>query len=340
MEINKSILSFIREIPKAELHVHIEGTLEPELFFRIAERNKIPLKYPSAEALRKAYRFNNLEEFLQLYHESTMALKEERDFYDMTMAYLQNAHRQNILHTEIIIQTQTYTARGISISTVLNGFHQAIQDARATLGISSKLMLCFLRHLGVSSAIEAFELAIPHKEKIVAIGLASTELGHQPSKFKPLFDKAREQGFKTISHAGEEGPPEYIWETIDILKVDRIDHGNRSMEDGQLIAELAKRKIPLTLCPLSNLRLGIIKTLENYPVRNMLEKGMVPTINSDDPAYFGGNVNENFQALHEAIRLSKEEIYQLAQNSFKASFISEAEKEHFLNQLEVFRSNW
>ena len=331
-----TIEKFIAGIPKAELHLHIEGTFEPELMFEIALRNKLILKYNSVEELKAAYQFNNLQEFLDIYYSGANVLIEEQDFYDLTWAYLQKIHLQKAVHTEIFFDPQTHTSRGVPFSKVISGIHRALKDGEKVLGISSKLIVSILRHLSEDAAFETLEEALNYKSWITAIGLDSSEKGHPPNKFQRVFEKARQEGLLVVAHAGEEGPPEYVWEALDILKVSRIDHGNRSLEDAALVDELVKRRIPLTVCPLSNLHLKVVKELTKHPIVEMLKKGMVATVNSDDPAYFGGYINENFLALAQALNLNKEQITQLVKNSFQASFLEETEKAKWMAEVERF----
>jgi adenosine deaminase len=336
----ESITSFIAGMPKAELHLHIEGTFEPELMFEIAKRNGVALKYDSVSSLRDAYQFNNLQEFLDIYYAGANVLLEEQDFYDLTWAYLLKIHSQNVLHTEIFFDPQTHLLRGVSFGKVIQGIHKALVDGEEKLGISHRLILSILRHLSEKSAFETFEQALSYKSWIVGIGLDSSEKGHPPGKFERLFAEARKQGFLTVAHAGEEGPPEYVWEALNLLKVSRIDHGNRSLEDDGLVAELVARRMPLTVCPLSNLKLKVVKDMSLHPVREMLGKGLMVTINSDDPAYFGGYVNENFNALARAVGLSKAQVALLAKNSFEASFLDAEKKAEMMTKVdEYFRKN-
>lgn len=330
------IEKFIAEIPKAELHLHIEGTFEPELMFEIARRNKLQIKYNSVDDLKAAYRFNNLQEFLDIYYSGADVLIEEQDFYDLTWAYLLKIQSQNVLHTEIFFDPQTHASRGVPFSKVISGIHRAMDDGQNKLGISSKLILSILRHLSEESAFQIIEKALEYRSWITAIGLDSSERGHPPSKFQRVFEKARKEGFRRVAHAGEEGPPEYVWEALNLLLVSRIDHGNRSLEDPALVDELVKREMPLTVCPLSNLKLKVVKDMPLHPLAEMLEKGMMATVNSDDPAYFGGYVNENYQAVASALKLSKEQIVQLARNSFSASFLEENEKQKMFKKVEDF----
>lgn len=333
------INNFIEGIPKAELHLHIEGTFEPELMFEIAHRNNIPINYQSVDELKKAYNFNNLQEFLDIYYAGASVLIHEQDFYDLTWAYLTKVHAQNLVHTEIFFDPQTHTDRGISFDTVIQGIHNALIDGKDKLGISSQLIMCFLRHLVEASAFETLEQALPYKNWIAGVGLDSSELGHPPSKFERVFSKAMDEGFITLAHAGEEGPAEYVWEAINLLKVSRIDHGNRSLDDDQLIKYIAEKQIPLTVCPLSNLELKVVEDLKDHPLLQLMEAGVMVTINSDDPAYFDGYMNENYIQIATALNFSKKQISQLAKNSFKASFLPDKEKEKLISQVENYYQN-
>ena len=328
--------NFISGIPKAELHLHIEGTFEPELMFEIAERNQIKLKYSSVETLKAAYNFNNLQEFLDIYYSGASVLLEERDFYDLTWAYLLKIHSQRVLHTEIFFDPQTHTSRGIPFRKVISGIRRALEDGREKLGISYCLILSFLRHLSEASAFEVLEEALPYKHWITAVGLDSSEKGYPPVLFERVFDKARKEGFLTVAHAGEEGPPEYVWEALFLLHVSRIDHGNRALEDSSLVDELVRLKMPLTVCPLSNLKLKVVPDLTRHPLVGMLQKGLVPTVNSDDPAYFGGYLNENYLAVANALQMTKEQIVQLAKNSFAASFLDPEVKVPLIAKVDQF----
>ncbi|HVT03627.1 MAG TPA: adenosine deaminase [Thermoanaerobaculia bacterium] len=311
----------IESLPKAELHLHIEGTLEPELMFELASRNGVKLRYSSVEALRRAYQFNDLQSFLDIYYEGASVLIRQEDFTDMTLAYFRKAHSQNVRHAEIFFDPQTHTGRGISFETVIRGIHEAQVKAAREMGISSKLILCFLRHLGEEDAMKTLGEALPFSDWIVAVGLDSSELGHPPSKFARVFERARSEGFLAVAHAGEEGPPEYMWEALDILKVKRIDHGVRCIEDSRLVARLVDEQIPITVCPLSNVKLRVFDTMRDHNLRKLLDLGVKVTINSDDPAYFGGYVNENYSAAADALSLTREEIERMARNSFEASFL-------------------
>ena len=327
---------FIKGIPKAEVHLHIEGTFEPELMFKIAKRNNKEIKYQSVEEVKKAYNFNNLQDFLNIYYEGAGVLIEEKDFYDITWTYLKKVYSQNVIHTEIFFDPQTHTDRGIKFGTVIQGISRALKDGQNKLGMSSRLIMCFLRHLDEKEAMKTLENALNHKDLITAVGLDSSEVGNPPSKFKRVFERAKKEGFLTVAHAGEEGPAEYVWEALNLLKVSRIDHGNNSLDDDQLVQELVNRKIPLTVCPLSNYKLKVVDDLKKHPLRRMLEKGLLVTINSDDPAYFGGYINENYLAISKALDLSKEEIQQLAKNSFNASFLNEEEKQQMIDRVEKY----
>jgi len=329
---------FIRDIPKAELHLHIEGTLEPETLFRIAERNGIAIKFDSVDALRQAYRFDDLQSFLDIYYEGAGVLQNETDFYELTWEYLLKVKDQNVRHVEIFFDPQTHTERGIAFETVITGIYQALSDGSRDLDISFCLILCFLRHLPESEAMETLSQALAFKDKITAIGLDSSESRHPPSKFLRVFEKARKQGFLTVAHAGEEGPAEYIWEAIQDLKVRRIDHGVRALEDKSLINELKRRQIPLTICPLSNIKLCVFKNMQEHSFKTLFDQGLCVTVNSDDPAYFGGYVVENYLALQDAFQLTRNDIAQLAINSFNAAFITQDKKDKFINEIKKFQA--
>ena len=323
----------LRSMPKAELHIHIEGSLEPELIFALARRNGVPLAYPDVEALRRAYVFDKLQSFLDIYHAGTMVLRTEQDFYDMAHAYLARAHADNVVHAEIFFDTQTHTGHGLDASLVINGLHRACVAARAEFGMTAALILCFLRHLGEQEAFEALEQALPMRDKIVGVGLASSEVGHPPEKFARVFARCRELGFRLVAHAGEEGPPAYIWSALDVLKVERIDHGVQSIKDPALMERLVHDRIPLTVCPLSNLKLCVFPTLAQHNLARLLDAGIVATVNSDDPAYFGGYINENFTRTFGALGLSAQQAWQLAQNSFDASFIDDTLRRKYSERL-------
>lgn len=326
----------LRGMPKAELHVHIEGSLEPELMFALAARNGLSVPYADVESLRRAYVFNNLQEFLDIYHQGTLVLRTEQDFYDMAWAYLERAATDKVLHTELFFDTQTHSGHGLDAGVVIGGLHRACVDAQLKLGMSASLILCFLRHLSEAEAFDALEQAMPYRDKLVGIGLASSELGHPPEKFARVFAKARTLGFRLVAHAGEEGPPAYIWSALDVLKVERVDHGVQSMQDRALVNRLVRDKVPLTVCPLSNLKLRVFPTLVQHNLGHMLDAGLVVTVNSDDPAYFGGYINQNFTQTFEALGLGSPKAYQLALNSFEASFLDASAKRACMERLDAF----
>jgi len=331
-----TIDQFIAGLPKAELHLHIEGTFEPELMFKIAQRNKLKIPYQSVEEIRKAYQFNNLQDFLDIYYQSNGVLKEEQDFFDLTWAYLQKAREQNIIHVEIFFDPQAHTERGVKFATAIKGIHRALENAQKKLGISSRLIMCFLRHLDEKAALATLEEALKFKPWISAVGLDSSELGNPPSKFQKVFEKARQEGFLTVAHAGEEGPAEYIWQALDLLKVSRVDHGNHCLDDKKLVQELVKRRMPLTVCPLSNLKLKVVKELAKHPLKKMLGKNLLVTVNSDDPAYFDGYLNENYSAIAQALDLSRQDLCLLSKNSFAASFLDADKKQKMLAKVEQY----
>ncbi|PAU54318.1 adenosine deaminase [Pseudomonas sp. PIC25] len=312
---------WLNALPKAELHLHLEGSLEPELLFALAERNGIALPWPDVDSLRSAYAFNNLQEFLDLYYRGADVLRTEQDFYDLTWAYLQKCKAQNVIHTEPFFDPQTHTDRGIPFEVVLAGISQALKDGRERLGISSGLILSFLRHLSEEEAQKTLDQALVYRNAFIAVGLDSSEKGHPPSKFQRVFDRARAEGFLTVAHAGEEGPPEYIWEALDLLKVSRIDHGVRAAEDPRLLDRLIEEQIPLTVCPLSNVKLCVFEDMSRHNILELLEMGVKVTVNSDDPAYFGGYVTENFAALHDSLGMSQDQARRLAQNSLDARLV-------------------
>ncbi|KRV68723.1 adenosine deaminase [Pseudomonas citronellolis] len=312
---------WLNALPKAELHLHLEGTLEPELLFALAERNRVKLPWADVETLRKAYAFNNLQEFLDLYYAGADVLRSEQDFYDLTWAYLLKCKAQNVIHVEPFFDPQTHTDRGIPFEVVLRGIQGALKDGEQQLGISHGLILSFLRHLSEEEAFKTLEQAMPFRDAFVAVGLDSSEVGHPPSKFQRVFDRARAEGLLTVAHAGEEGPPEYIWEALDLLKVERIDHGVRAIEDERLMQRIIDEQIPLTVCPLSNTKLCVFEHMGQHNILTMLERGVKVTVNSDDPAYFGGYVSENFQALYEHLGMTKEQAQRLAQNSLDARLV-------------------
>jgi adenosine deaminase len=324
------------EIPKAELHLHIEGTLEPELMFEIARRNGVPLRFASVDEVRRAYRFTNLQDFLDIYYEGARVLLVERDFYDLTWAYLERARADCVRHAEIFFDPQTHTDRGVPFETVVTGIHRALTDAETKLKMSSRLILCFLRHLSAEAAMATLEAALPFKEWIAAVGLDSSEVGHPPSKFVEVFARARAAGLPAVAHAGEEGPAAYIREALDLLEARRIDHGVRCLEDPQLVERLRAERIPLTVCPLSNVKLRVFDTMADHNLGRLLDLGLCVTVNSDDPAYFGGYVGENYRAAQRALGLTPEHIARLARNSFQASFLSPAEKRARLDEVDRF----
>jgi adenosine deaminase len=328
--------SFIARMPKAELHIHIEGSLEPEMMLALAHRNGVTLPYADVEAVRAAYRFTKLQDFLDVYYRGMSVLLHEQDFYDLTMAYLRRAAEQNIRHCEIFFDPQGHTERGVAFGTVIDGLWRALRDGERQLGITSALIMCFLRHLDQASAERTLDEALPWRDRIIAVGLDSSEKGHPPSKFQRVFARARGLGLLAVAHAGEEGPAEYVWQALDLLGVQRVDHGNRALDDARLTARLAAEKVPLTVCPLSNLRLCVVPEMAVHPLRRMLRTGLVATVNSDDPAYFGGYMTENFQAVRKALGLTKEEIATLARNGFQASFCDVGTRRRHLTAFDAF----
>ncbi|MFW2177819.1 MULTISPECIES: adenosine deaminase [unclassified Moraxella] len=327
-------LDLIQQLPKTELHVHIEGTFEPELMFAIAKRNAIDIPYDSVEAVKNAYNFHNLQSFLDIYYAGANVLIYEQDFYDLAWAYFEKCHQDNVVHTEIFFDPQTHTERGVSFATCFNGLYQASVDAKEKLGITSHWILCFLRHLSEDIAFTTLEQALPFQDKIIGVGLDSSEVGNPPEKFERVFAKARELGFLTVAHAGEEGDPDYVWQALDLLKVNRIDHGVRSEEDPQLMARLIAEKMPLTVCPLSNLKLKVVQDMSEHNIKRLLDKGVCVTVNSDDPAYFGGYMNANFVAISEALALNEQDLKQLAINGFEASFMDDAKKQQWIDNIQ------
>lgn len=330
---------FITGLPKAELHVHIEGTFEPELMYALAQRNSVPFRYESVEALRQAYRFGNLQDFLDLYYQGMGVLLHEQDFHDLAMAYFRRAAQQNVRHAEIMFDPQGHTDRGVPFKTMIDGLWRAKADAEKQFGMTVSMILCFLRHLDETSAMATLEEAQAWCDRFIGVGLDSSEKGHPPSKFTRVFARARDLGLKAVAHAGEEGPPTYVWEALDLLKVDRIDHGNRSLEDEALVRRLAAEQMPLTVCPLSNLRLCVIDSMAQHPMRKMLQAGLLATVNSDDPAYFGGYVTENYLAVQQALGLTQAEILTLAGNGFRAAFIDDAAKARHLAALDAYAAS-
>ncbi|MEK6978702.1 MAG: adenosine deaminase [Candidatus Micrarchaeota archaeon] len=332
MEISK----FIKKLPKAELHIHIEGTLEPELLFSIAKRNGIHPKYSNVRALKRAYNFRNLQDFLDIYYEGCRVLRTSRDFYELTLAYFSKAHTQGLRHAELFFDPQTHTSRGIPFRVAIEGIHMGCVEARKRFSISSKIIMCFLRHLSEREAIETLEESLPYRKWIDAIGLDSSEQGNPPSKFRHVFSQARKAGFLTVAHAGEEGPASYVSEAISLLKVSRIDHGNHALDNKKLVKYLAKKRIPLTVCPLSNLKLCVVKDLRKHPLKTMLLAKLLVTINSDDPAYFGGYIGDNYQAIQKAIKLTNKELVQLAKNSIEASFLTHTRKKYLMRLIDQY----
>lgn len=329
-----NISSLIERLPKAELHVHIEGTLEPELMMALSKRNGVALPFASVEEIRAAYDFADLQSFLDLYHIGTMVLKTEQDFYDMTWAYLERVAKDNVRHVELFTDTQTHTDRGIAAETVINGIDRALQDGHTKLGISGVQILCFLRHLSEEAAEAALDAALPFKDKIAAVGLASSEMGHPPSKFKNVFARARSEGLIAVAHAGEEGPPDYIREALDVINVVRIDHGVRCLEDPELVKRLRDEQIPLTVCPLSNIALCVFDTLEQHNFKQLLDAGLCVTINSDDPAYFGGYMNDNYLQTQAALELTAADMIAVTRNAFNAAFLDDATRQIHLDEID------
>jgi adenosine deaminase len=319
-------IAFARRLPKAELHLHIEGSLEPEMLMALARRNAIDIPFRTVEDIRKAYAFSNLQDFLDIYYQGMNVLRTEEDFFDLTMAYLNRARADNVRHAEIFFDPQGHTARGVPFDTAISGILTALAMSRAQFGMTSKLIMCFLRHLSEEDAFAALREAEPWLDRITAVGLDSSEVGHPPSKFTRVFAAARERGLKLVAHAGEEGPPDYVREALDGLAIDRLDHGNRSLEDASLVARLKDGGMTLTVCPLSNLKLCVVKDMREHPLKRMLDLGLKPCVNSDDPAYFGGYVMANFEAVITALDLSREDVRALARNSFAGSFMTEGEK--------------
>ena len=326
----------IQMLPKAELHMHIEGSLEPELMFKLAARNGIDLPYDSVAELQAKYDFNNLQEFLDIYYQGCAVLQTEQDFYDLAWAYLERANQVHVVHSEIFYDPLSHTDRGIPFDTAIKGLYRAFNDAQEQLGISFHIIACFLRHLPEQDALDLYPEILKHQDKILGIGLDSSELGHPPEKYQRVFEQAKKDGFKVVAHAGEEGPAEYVKQAIELLDVDRIDHGNHCLDDDILTAQIAHKNLALTVCPLSNLKLKVVKDLKDHPIKTMLKKGLMATINSDDPAYFGGYINDNFYQLAEAVDLSDDDIFTLVENSFKASFLPDSIKAIHLKALNAF----
>jgi len=332
----RRLKDFIEGLPKVELHMHIEGSLEPKLMFELAQRNGVKIPFKNVDEVRKAYSFSDLQDFLDIYYSGMSVLQKEQDYYDLTWAYLDRVAKQNVLHTEISFDPQAHTGRGVKFETVLSGIYRALEDGKQKLGISSCLIMCFLRHLSEEDAFKTLDQALSHKDKIAGVGLDSSERGHPPSKFARLFACARREGFRLMAHAGEEGPPEYVWEAVDQLKVDRIDHGNRSLEDDKLVAHLVKQGIALTVCPLSNLKLCVVNDMRKHPLRKMLDLGIKATINSDDPAYFGGYINENYKAVTAALGLGKDDLLTVVRNSIEGSFLDPGSKAALRSKLDRY----
>ncbi len=331
--------NFINNLPKAELHLHIEGSFEPELMFKIAQRNAIKIPFNSVAEIKEAYKFNCLQDFLDIYYQGAQVLQTEEDFFDLTFSYLQKCNAQNVRHTEIMFDPQTHTERGIPFKTVINGIVKAQEKAERDFGITSLLIMSYLRHLSEADAFKTLEESLPFKDKITCVGLDSSEKGNPPSKFKNVFKKSMEIGYIPVAHAGEEGDADYVWEALDILKIKRIDHGNNSLQDKELITEIVKRDLALTVCPLSNTALQVVSDLKDHPLKKMMQLGLKVTINSDDPAFFGGQVNTNYIEIQKALNLSKKNLYELAKNSFQYSFLDTDTKQKYLNELETYYAN-
>ncbi|UTW01130.1 adenosine deaminase [Marinomonas rhizomae] len=329
----ETLIELSKKMPKTELHLHIEGTFEPEQMFAIAQRNQVELKYSTVDALKAAYQFNNLQDFLDLYYQGMSVLLHEADFYDLTMAYLEKVHSENVVHVEIFFDPQGHLSRGVSFEVQIKGIYNALQDAEKKWGMTSQLIMSFLRHLSEESAFETLESAKPYLKWIDGIGLDSSEVGHPPEKFLRVFEACKNLGLKVTAHAGEEGPPEYVWQAIEQIGVDRIDHGNRALEDDKLIDTIIERNLTLTVCPLSNLKLCVVNDMKDHPIRSMLKLGLNATVNSDDPAYFGGYMNDNYASLINDTGISKEELFQLAKNGIIGSWMEEHHKEQHLKQL-------
>ncbi len=331
--------NFIENLPKAELHLHIEGSFEPSLMFKIAKRNNIEIPFKSVQEIEDAYKFSCLQDFLDIYYQGANVLQTEQDFYDLTYSYLQKCAAQNVRHTEIMFDPQTHTDRGILFETVINGISKACNAAKENFGVTSLLIMSYLRHLSEDDCFKTLEQSIPFKDKITAVGLDSSEKGNPPSKFAKVFEASVKEGYIPVAHAGEEGNADYVWEALDILKIKRIDHGNNSLQDAKLVQEIIKRDLALTVCPLSNTALQVVKDLKEHPLKKMLNLGLKVTINSDDPAFFGGQVNENYKQIQQALDLSKETLYQLAKNSFTYSFLDAETKNKYLAELETYYQN-
>ncbi len=329
---------FLQDLPKAELHLHIEGTLEPEMLFDLARRNNVALPFDSVDAVRRAYVFENLQSFLDIYYGGCRVLLTEQDFYDLTSAYLARVAGQRVRHVEVFFDPQIHTMRGVGFDTVISGIHRALVDGRELWGTSFNLIMCFLRHVSADSALQTLRQALLYKPWIVAVGLDSSEVGHPPEKFRAVFDRARAEGFLTVAHAGEEGPPEYIWQALDLLKASRIDHGVRCIEDPRLVDRLIAEQVPLTVCPLSNVKLRVFRSMADHNLKRLLDRGVCVTVNSDDPAYFGGYIEENFQASQDALGLTREDVARLARNAFEASFLPPEAKQRLCAEVDAYAS--
>ncbi len=334
------MIQFLQEMPKAELHIHLEGSIEPEMMFQIGRRNHIDLPFSNEAEARAAYEFEDLQDFLNIYYRSAEVLRTEQDFYDMTWAYLQHCHREQVIHVEPFFDPQTHTERGIAFETVITGITRALKDGEHQLGITSRLIMCFLRHLSAADAMKTLEQAMPFKDRIVAIGLDSSESGFPPVNFQKVFERGLAEGFITVAHAGEEGPPEYIWQALDLLDVKRIDHGVRCIEDKQLVRRLTEEQIPLTVCPLSNVKLRVFDRMADHNILDLLAQGLNVTVNSDDPAYFGGFINANFLALHTDLQMNRDQAVQMVRNSFEASFAGVDRKRQMNDRMDEFLAKW
>ena len=335
MNEKKEIIEFIKRAPKAELHLHIEGTLEPDLLFELAKKNNIKIPFSNISEIKSAYNFSNLESFLKIFYQGSRVLIKEQDFFDLTWAYVMKCKENNVVHTEIFFDPQTHVNRGIDFDIVINGIHKALQKANKEFGLTSEIIMCFLRHLDEASGFEILDMALPHKDKIIGVGIDSSEIGNPPRKFEKLFKRAIDENFLTVAHAGEEGPPEYILEALDLLKVKRIDHGVQCLQSEKLVKKLRDNQIPLTVCPLSNIKLCVFNKLEDHNLKKMLSKGLMVMINSDDPAYFGGYINKNLIECQVALDLSMKEVKTLIINSFKSSFLKEEKKNEWISKFSI-----
>ena len=329
------IIEFVKRAPKAELHLHIEGTLEPSHLFELAKKNNIKIPFSNVSEIKSAYNFSNLESFLKIFYQGSRVLIKEQDFFDLTWAYVMKCRENNVVHAEIFFDPQTHVNRGINFDIVINGIHKALQKANKEFGLTSEIIMCFLRHLDEASGFEILDMALSHKDKIIGVGIDSSEIGNPPRKFEKLFKRAMEEGFLTVAHAGEEGPPEYIWEALDLLKVKRIDHGVQCLQSEKLVKKLRDSQIPLTVCPLSNIKLCVFNKLEEHNLKKMLSKGLMVMINSDDPAYFGGYINKNLIECQAALDLSMKEVKTLIINSFKSSFLKEEKKNEWVSKFSL-----